>query len=62
LLPQVPILDRMETIGAPELLIILFVVLLFIGPSKLPKMARSLAEAVREFRHHHEPETDSETR
>jgi TatA/E family protein of Tat protein translocase len=41
-------------VGAPELLIILAVVLLLVGPSKLPKLARSLGEAVREFRHHRE--------
>jgi len=38
-------------VGAPELLIILVVALLIFGPSKLPKLSRSLGEAVREFRH-----------
>lgn len=37
-------------IGAPEILIILLVALLILGPSKLPQMARSLGEALREFR------------
>jgi sec-independent protein translocase protein TatA len=37
-------------LGAPELLIILVVVLLVFGGAKLPKLARSLGEAQREFR------------
>ncbi len=37
-------------IGAPELLILLVIVLLIFGSSKLPKLARSLGEAQRELR------------
>jgi sec-independent protein translocase protein TatA len=37
-------------VGVPELLIILFVVLLVFGSTRVPKLARSLGEAVREFR------------
>jgi sec-independent protein translocase protein TatA len=40
----------LPTIGLPELLIILFIVLLLFGASKLPALARSLGEAVREFK------------
>ena len=40
----------MGGLGAPELLIILAVVLLIFGGSKLPKLARSLGEAQREFK------------
>jgi sec-independent protein translocase protein TatA len=40
----------MEFVGAPELLIILVVVLIIFGPTKLPKLARSLGETVHEFR------------
>jgi sec-independent protein translocase protein TatA len=40
----------MAGLGAPELLIILAVVLLLFGGAKLPKLARSLGEAQREFR------------
>jgi len=39
-----------ETIGAPELLIILLVVLVVFGGKKLPQLARSIGEAAREFR------------
>jgi sec-independent protein translocase protein TatA len=38
-------------LGAPELLIVLAVVLVLFGGAKLPKLARSLGEAKREFEH-----------
>lgn len=41
---------RLGPLGAWELLIILAVVLLIFGPSRLPKMARGIGEMVREFR------------
>jgi sec-independent protein translocase protein TatA len=37
-------------VGAPELLIVLLIVLLLFGGAKLPKLARSLGEASREFK------------
>ncbi len=37
-------------LGAPELLIVLLVVLLLFGGAKLPKLARSLGEAQNEFK------------
>ncbi len=37
--------------GGPELLIILAVVLLLFGSTKVPQLARSLGEARREFEH-----------
>ena len=40
----------MAGLGAPELLIILAVVLLLFGGTKLPKLARSLGHAQREFK------------
>lgn len=40
----------MGAIGAPELIIVLLIVLLIFGGTKLPKLARSLGEAQREFR------------
>lgn len=50
----------MPSLGAPELLIVLFIVMLIFGGSKLPSLARSMGEAQREFRragHDDEPET-----
>src|SRR5947209_14446476 len=40
----------MPTIGVPELIIILVVVLLLFGTTRLPKLARSLGEASKEFK------------
>lgn len=37
-------------IGLPELVIIIIVALLVVGPSKLPEVARSLGRALGEFR------------
>ena len=37
-------------LGAPELLIILVIVLLVFGSTKLPKLARSLGQAQSEFK------------
>ena len=37
-------------IGIPELVIILIVALLVVGPSKLPELARSMGKALGEFR------------
>ena len=37
-------------LGAPELLIILAVVLLLFGSTKLPKLARSMGAASKEFK------------
>lgn len=38
-------------IGMGELLVILIIVLVVFGPSKLPSLAKSMGQAVREFRH-----------
>lgn len=37
-------------LGAPELVIILVVVLLLFGSTRLPKLARSLGQASKEFK------------
>lgn len=37
-------------IGAPELIIVLVIVLLLFGAARLPKLARSLGQASREFK------------
>ena len=39
----------MGSLGAPELLIVLVVVLVLFGGAKLPQLARSLGQAKREF-------------
>ena len=40
----------MAGLGAPELLIILVVILVLFGGAKLPKLARSLGQAQKEFK------------
>jgi sec-independent protein translocase protein TatA len=40
----------MPSIGAPELIILLIIVLLLFGAAKLPRLARSMGEAQREFK------------
>lgn len=37
-------------IGLPELIIILVIILIIFGPSKIPEIARNLGIAVKEFR------------
>ena len=44
-----PISDAMP-IGIPELLIVLFVILLILGPKRLPALGRSLGGGFREFK------------
>ncbi|MEA2703370.1 MAG: sec-independent protein translocase protein TatA [Actinomycetota bacterium] len=50
----------MAGIGAPELLIVLIIVLVIFGGAKLPKLARSLGEAQREFRKGHDDDPKPE--
>ncbi len=38
-------------LGAPELIIILIIVVLLFGGARLPKLARSLGQAKKEFEH-----------
>lgn len=37
-------------LGAPELIVVLIIVLVLFGGAKLPKLAKSLGEAQREFK------------
>lgn len=48
------------TVGAPELIIILVVVLLLFGASKLPQLARSLGASAKELRKGFEEDDESE--
>jgi sec-independent protein translocase protein TatA len=47
-------------LGAPELLIMLLVILLLFGGAKLPKLARSLGEAQKEFKKGQEKPADDD--
>ncbi|HOM83769.1 MAG TPA: twin-arginine translocase TatA/TatE family subunit [Armatimonadota bacterium] len=40
----------MPNIGFPELVVLLVIVLLLFGPKKLPDFAKSMGQAIREFR------------
>lgn len=40
----------MGKIGFPELLLILFIVLLLFGANKIPQVAKSIAEGLKEFK------------
>lgn len=40
----------MAGLGAPELIIILLIIMLIFGGAKLPKLARSLGESSKEFK------------
>ncbi len=44
--------------GAPEMLIVLLVAVVIFGPSKLPKLARSIGEAAHELRRGAMPDAD----
>jgi sec-independent protein translocase protein TatA len=41
----------METLGVPELLIILVIIIILFGPARLAGAGKSLGEAIRGFRH-----------
>ena len=36
--------------GAPEILIVLAIILIFFGPKRLPQLSRSIGKSIREFR------------
>ena len=40
----------MGRIGLPELLVILFIVLLLFGAGKIPQIAKSLGDGIKEFK------------
>ena len=40
----------MPNVGAPELIVILVIALLVLGPKKLPEVGRSMGRGMREFK------------
>lgn len=52
----------MGAIGAPELIIVLVIVLLLFGAKKLPDLASSMGRSIKEFRKATEDGSDEETR
>ncbi len=48
-------------LGTPELILILFVALLFFGKDKLPELARSIGKSARELKAGFEKSTDEVT-
>jgi len=49
----------MPDIGAPELILVLVVALIVLGPKRLPEMGQSLGRSLREFRHAISETTDA---
>jgi sec-independent protein translocase protein TatA len=50
----------MPNIGVPELLIVLVIALIVLGPKKLPEVGRSLGKGMREFKDSISGITDSD--
>ena len=48
-LPNLPI-AFLQSLGAPEIFIIVFLVLLLFGAKKLPELARGMGKAMKEFK------------
>jgi len=48
--PGPAIYDPRMPIGVPELLVILVILLLILGPKKLPEAGRSIGKGMREFK------------
>lgn len=51
----------MPTIGPVELVIVLVIALVILGPKRLPEAGRSLGRGIREFRDSIRPESEEDT-
>jgi len=47
---MIPMLSFIEGIGGPELMMIMFIVLVLFGANRLPELARGIGKSVREFK------------
>lgn len=53
----------MNRIGLPELIVILVILLLFFGKDRLPQIAKSIGESIREFKKSlNEKKSDEDTK
>lgn len=47
---MIPVLAIMGSIGWPEMLLILVLVLIFFGPRRLPEIAEAMGKSIRKFK------------
>ncbi len=50
MMPTQATLALLDSLGGPELMLVLVVVLIFFGGEKMPEFARGLGKAIREFK------------
>ena len=52
--------NMLMNVGLPEILLLLFIIVLLFGAKKLPDLARGMGEALREFRKAQKEERDGD--